>query len=166
GQRLRSQRDVEDRLVGRIDLLVGGRARHLGRQQRRGGGDGRLHVLRRSVDVAVEVEKERDLRAAERARGGHLLQAGDGGELPLEWRRHRGGHGLRVRARQLGDDEDRGQVDVGEVGDRKALVGRPAEDEERGRKQRGGDRASNEERGDAQGGGSGRRTSIPGCRRS
>ena len=52
-QRGRAERQVEHRLVGRVDLLVDGRRRHAGRQQRRGLGDGRLHVLRGGVDVAA-----------------------------------------------------------------------------------------------------------------
>ena len=51
--------------------------------------DHRLHVLGGGVDVAVEVELERDVRAAERAGGGHRVEAGDRRELLLERRRDR-----------------------------------------------------------------------------
>ena len=44
-------------------------------------GDGRLHVLRGGVDVAVERELHGDLRAALRVRSSSSLDAGDGGEL-------------------------------------------------------------------------------------
>ena len=44
--------------------------------------------LRRQIDVAVEVELNRDRRRAERAEGSQLADAGDLAELPLERRRH------------------------------------------------------------------------------
>src|SRR5438045_5944196 len=43
-----------------------------------------LHVARGAVDVAVEVELQRDARAAESARRGHLGHAGDGAERAFE----------------------------------------------------------------------------------
>ena len=64
----RGQREIEDRLVGRIDLGEGRRRRHALRQQARRLRDGGLHVHGGAVEVAAEVELERDLRGAERVR--------------------------------------------------------------------------------------------------
>ena len=61
------------------------------------GVDGRLHVARRAVDLAVEVELDRDDGAAQRADGGDLGDTGDLGEAPFEWRRQRRSHRLRIR---------------------------------------------------------------------
>ena len=49
-----------DRAVGRIDLSVGRRARQVLGQLAAGSVDGRLHVVGGPVDVAVEVELQRD----------------------------------------------------------------------------------------------------------
>ena len=64
------------------------------------GVDGGLHVARRGVDVAVQVELQRDAGRAERAGRGHLGDAGDAPELPLQRRGHRGRHGFGAGARQ------------------------------------------------------------------
>ncbi len=59
-----------------------------------------LHVERGGVDVAAEIELHGDRGRAGRARRGHRGDAGDGRELPLDRRRHRGGHGFGAGARQ------------------------------------------------------------------
>ena len=56
----------QDRAVGRIDLLVGRRVRQVLGQQAAGRVDRGLHVLRRAVDVARQVELQRDRGRAER----------------------------------------------------------------------------------------------------
>ena len=63
--RLRGQRQDQDRRVGRIDLAVGRVAAAGGRQVGARGVDRRLHVARGAVDVAVEVELQRDARRAD-----------------------------------------------------------------------------------------------------
>src|SRR3989441_630140 len=88
-QRPRAQRVVDDRLVGWIHLLVG-RRQQAARELAQSLGDRRLHVLRGGVDIAVQGELQRDARAAEARRRGHLVHAGDGRELFLERRRHGG----------------------------------------------------------------------------
>ena len=65
-QRRRRQREDQDRRIGGIDLAQRRRRRHRRRQRPRGGGDRRLHVLRRGVDVAIERELQRDRRRARR----------------------------------------------------------------------------------------------------
>ena len=59
-----------------------------------------------AVDVAAELELDRELGEAERARRGELGDAGNLRELLLERRRHRRRHGLRIGARQLRRDLD------------------------------------------------------------
>src|SRR5207237_6052788 len=73
-QRGRGQRQVEDGLIGRVDLLVGGRRRHLRRKLPLCLGDGRLHVLRGRVDGALQAELQGDLGGAELVGGGHRVQ--------------------------------------------------------------------------------------------
>ena len=58
-QRGRGQRQEQDRLVGRVHLAEARRRRQVGRQAAQRGRDRRLHVERRAVDVAVEVELQR-----------------------------------------------------------------------------------------------------------
>ena len=62
-QRVGADREREDRRVGGVALGVGRRRRQRARQQVGGGVDRRLHVLLGGVDVAVERELQRDLRA-------------------------------------------------------------------------------------------------------
>ena len=61
---VRRQRQDHDRRVGRIDLAVGRIARQVGRQLAAGRVDGGLHVARGGVDVAVQIELQRDRRRA------------------------------------------------------------------------------------------------------
>ncbi len=99
-QRVRGQRQNHDRRVGGIDLAVGRIARQSRRQQAARGVDRRLHVARGAVDVAGQIELQRDARRAERAARGHLGDAGDAAERALErrgdGRRHRFGAGARA----------------------------------------------------------------------
>ena len=74
-ERLRRYLQVEDRLVRRIDLAIKGTSRH-GRQQRQGGGDGRLHVLSGRVDIAAQIELQRDTGCTKRAGGIHGVDTG------------------------------------------------------------------------------------------
>ena len=104
--RRRGQRQEQNRRVRRIGLVVRGWL-DAGRQLAQRLRDRRLHVLRGVVDVARQRKGQRDVRAAERARRRHRVDAGDRRELLLERRRDRRGHGLRARARQSGGHRDR-----------------------------------------------------------
>src|SRR6185312_2613451 len=79
-QRLRAQRVDEDRRVGGVDLAVARAERQVGRQVAAGGVDGGLHVARGGLDVAIEIELQRDRCGAQRRRRGHLVDAGDAAE--------------------------------------------------------------------------------------
>ena len=82
-------------------LNLGSIGKSLGRSVGRGI-EGRLHVARRAVDAAGEVELDRDAAGAERAHRGHLGHAGDLAEAPLRGSRDRGRHGLGVGAGPAG----------------------------------------------------------------
>ena len=66
-QRRRTEHEEQHRLIAGVDLLVRRRRRHLRRQLARGLRNHRLHVLRGGVDVAAQVELQRDVGAALRA---------------------------------------------------------------------------------------------------
>jgi hypothetical protein len=69
-QRLRGQRQDDHRRIGRVGLAIG-RVRAQGRRQVDARGvDRRLHLARRAVDVAREVELQADAGAADLARRG------------------------------------------------------------------------------------------------
>jgi hypothetical protein len=77
GQRRRSQRQVEDRLIRRVDLRESRRRRHPLRQQTPGLCDGSLHIHSGAIQVATQIEFERNLRGTERIRGRHRIQSRD-----------------------------------------------------------------------------------------
>ena len=144
-QRGRAQRQVQHGLIRRVDLLVGRRRRHAGRQQGRGPREGRLHVLGGSIDAPIERELDRDGRESQRARGRHRVDAGDRQELLLHRRGDRRGHRLRTGAGQRGLDLDGREVDVGQVAHRQQPEAHDAEEEDRRHQQRGEDRTADEE---------------------
>jgi hypothetical protein len=127
-ERVRRQVDRQNRLIGRVHLAERGRCDERGRQQRHGGGDGGLNVDCRAVDVAVQIECQRDVAAARVAGRGHFIDAGNRGELPLEWTGHCRRHGVRIAARQIGADADRRIVDSREIADRQGPIGDDAEE--------------------------------------
>ena len=123
-QRVAGERQDHDRRVGRVDLAVGGARRQVGGQLAAGGVDRRLHVARRAIDVAIEVELQRDRRGAERARRRDLGDPGDAAEAPLERRRHRRRHRLGARAGQRRVHLNGRKVDARQRRDRQ-LANRP-----------------------------------------
>ena len=84
-----------------IDLLEAGRRRQLRRQLAQGRRNVRLHVERRAVDVAVEVELHDDAGDAEARRRRHHRDAGDRREGALQRSGDRGGHRVGAGAGQL-----------------------------------------------------------------
>ncbi|MGY3540200.1 hypothetical protein ACVIIY_004420 [Bradyrhizobium sp. USDA 4515] len=99
-QRIRRQRQDQDRRVGRVDLAVGRIAAQAGRQVGPRRIDRGLHVARRAVDVAVQPELQRDAGRAHRARRRHLGDVGDLAEMSLERTCDRGRDILRAGAGQ------------------------------------------------------------------
>ena len=80
--------------------------------------DGRLHVAGRAVDVAIDPEGQLNIGGSDAARRGHVVDIGDGAEVPLQGRRHRACHDLRAGSRQLGRDEDCRDIDARQGRDR------------------------------------------------
>ncbi len=143
-QRVRGQRQHQDRRVGGVHLAIGGRRRQVGRQLPAGGVDRRLHQLRSGVDVHAELELQRDRRIAQRRHRGHLRQAGNLAELPLQRLRHRGGDDLRAGAGKLGRDLQRREVDLRQRRHRQAREAGDAEDQQPRHQQRGADGVADE----------------------
>ena len=96
------QRQDQDGGVGGVHLAIAGIAGQIRGQESAGRVDGRLHIARRRIDVAVQVELHGDARRSQLAGRRHLVDAGDAAELPLQRSRHRSRHGLRTGARQSG----------------------------------------------------------------
>ena len=124
GQRDRVRRDRErdHRRVRRVGLAVDRRHRQIGRQEATAAVDRGLHVLLGDVDVSDQHELQDDHRDAAAARRGHLPQARDLAELPLERCGDRGRRDLRARARIERDDLDRRVVDLRQRRDRQLRV--------------------------------------------
>ncbi len=97
-QRLRCDRERDDRRVGGVDLRVDRRRGQVGRQQVARGVDRGLHFLFGDIERQVEVELQRDHRRARRTLRRHLVQRRHLPELPLERRRHRRRHHVGARA--------------------------------------------------------------------
>ena len=145
-QRVRRRRQQHDRGIRRIDLAIGRRRGKVLRQLAAGGVDRRLHVIGGAVDVAVEVELDRDGGGAEIAGRRHLRDAGDLRELTLERLRHRGRHGFRACAGQGGCDLNGREIDLRQWRDRQQRVGDKADKQDAGHQQRGADGIANERR--------------------
>ena len=137
-------RENENGRVGGVDLPVGRRTWQVLRQLPGGGVDRRLNVIGGGVDVAVEIELHGDRGHAERARRGHLRDAGNLRDLPLERLRDRGGHRVRGSARQRRGDRDRRKVDLRQGRDRQLRVGDQADQQNGDHQQRRGDGAMDE----------------------
>ena len=130
--------------VGRVHLAVGGIGGQVGGQVGARRVDGGFHVARRAVDVAAEVELERDGGGAERTGRGHLRDAGDVAELPLQRSGHGSGHDLGAGAGQRGADGDGGIIHLGQRRNRQHVEGDGPGQGDRHRQQGGGHRPVNE----------------------
>ena len=100
--RVGGQGQDQDRGVGRIDLAIGREAGQIGGQITLRRVDGGLDVPGGPVDVAAQVELQRDPGRAPVTGRGHLGDPGDASELALQGRGHRGRHGLGLRPGQTG----------------------------------------------------------------
>src|SRR5262249_29572067 len=138
------ERQYHDRRVGGIDLAVDRVVGKPRRQLAARGVDGGLHVARGAVDVAGEIELQRDPGRAERGGGGNLRHARNAPEGPLERRRDGGRHGLRARAGQLDLHRDRGEIHLRQRRHREQLERHHPGEGEPYREERGGDGAPDE----------------------
>src|SRR5262249_57098085 len=110
-----------------------------------------LHVLGGAVDIAVELELERDLADAVGARRRDRREGRDLAELALERCRHQRSGGVGIRAWQLGRDLDSREIDLRQRRNRQEPIAERAAEQHRDAEQRGCDRAANERRRDARG---------------
>ena len=163
---LRRERQRDDRRVGRVHFRIERRIGQVARQRRGGGIDRRLHVLRGGVDVAVEVELQRDLADAERARRGHRLQRRDLAELAFERRGDQRGDGVGIGAGQLRRDLDGREIDLRQRRNRQPPIAENAAEHHRDAEQRSRDRPVDEGRRDAHCGAFVVGPALPRCRRS
>ncbi len=139
-QRIRIDGVDQHRPVGRIGLSVGRRGRQVLGQQAAGRVDRLLDVLGGGVDVAVEIELQRDRQRADAARRGHLGERRDRRELLLERRRDRRRHRVRAGAGIIDRHHDGRKIDVRQRRDRQQAVGADAEHQHAQHHQRGRDR--------------------------
>ena len=120
---LRGQAEDHDRRIRRVDLAVRRVAGQVGRQVGARGVDGGLHVARRAVDVPGEIELDGDARGAERTLRGHLRDARDVAELPLQGRGDRRGHDLGAGPGQGRADRNGREIDLRQGRDGQRPVG-------------------------------------------
>ena len=140
----RGDRQRDDRRVGRVHLRIKRRVGQVARQRRTGGVDRRLHILRRRVDVAVEIELQRHLADAERTRRGHHLQRRNLAELSFQRRRHQCGDGVGIGAGQLRRHLHGREIDLRQRRDRQPPVAERAAQHYRDAEKRCGDRPVDE----------------------
>src|SRR5438552_1608762 len=117
--RVGRERDDHDRRVGGIHLPIRRIIRKPRRQQTARRVDRRLHIARRAVDVAIQVELQRDARGPQRGRRRYLGDAGDAAQCALERRCDSGGHRFGTCARQARLHGNRRKVDLRQRRDRK-----------------------------------------------
>ncbi len=108
--------DDHDGRISRIDLTIGRVGWQIRRQIGTRGINGRLHVSRRTVDVAAEIELHGHVGRAERTRRSHLSDACDVAELAFERRGDRSRHNLRARAGQSGGNADGREIHLRQRG--------------------------------------------------
>ena len=115
---IRLEGHQQNRLVGRIDFPVTGEGRKIRRKKPRRRVNGRLHFASRSVDVAAQIELERDRRGSNRASGCHFRDARDARELLLEGSRDGRRHHVGTCSGQAGANIDGREVDLRQCRDR------------------------------------------------
>ena len=133
----------QDGTIRGVGLPVGRRVRQVFREETGGGVDRGLDVLRRTVDVALEIELQRDRERAGAARRGHLLESRYRRKLLLERRRNCRCHGVRAGARVIDRHHDGREIDLGQRRHGQQTVGADTEHEHAQHHQRRRDRPAN-----------------------
>lgn len=113
-----------------------------------GGNDRGLHIARGPIDVAIDSESELNVGIADTAARGHVIDIGNGAQMPFQWGGHRARHDLGARPWELRRHEDRGRLDLGQGGHRQEPEGDDAAQGDTERQQDRCDRSANEGRGD------------------
>ena len=148
---LRGQRQDQDRRRRRIDLAESRQRRQVTGQVGQRGVERGLHVTRRAVDLAVEVELNRDVGVAERRGRGDLGDAGDLAKAPLQRRGHRRRHDRRIGARPARRDADGREFDGRHAGDRQEVIGHDTGQQQSDRQQRSANGPADERVGEVHG---------------
>ena len=146
-QRLRRHRQNQDRRVGGVHFAISGIGAQAGRQVGARRDDRGLDVARGAVDVAIEVELQRDTGLADAALRGHLGDIGDLAEMTLQRLGDAGGDGLGAGARKLRVDRNGREVDLRQRRHRQFGKSQHAGERDAKRQQRGRDRPVDEWRG-------------------
>ena len=133
----------QNRPVRRVGLAVGRRGRQILRKNPARGVDRRQHVLRGGVDIALELELQRDHHRAHTARRAHLGEARDGGELLLERGRDGRRHRLRAGAGIIDRHRYGRKIDLGQCRHREEAIGADSEHQDPEHHQRCRDRTPN-----------------------
>ena len=120
--RVRGQRHNQNRRVGRVDFVIAGIARQIRGQLASRRIDRGLHIARRSIHIAAQVELHGDVRRTRRRRRGHLIDACDLGKLSLQRRRHRRSHRLGIGPWQTGIRRDHRILYLRQTGYRQQLI--------------------------------------------
>ena len=141
-QRLGARRQDHYRRIGGIHLLIAGRRRHLLRQRPAGGRNRGLNVLRRGVDVAIEIELNRNRGSVERTHRGQLRDPGNLPELALQRRRNGCRHGLGARTLQRCIHPNGGKIHLRQRCNRQERERDQPHEGDRGHQQGGRDRAA------------------------
>ena len=145
------QRQRQDRRIGRVHLRIDRGIGKIARQRRGRCVDRRLHVLRGGVDVAVEIELQRDLRQAERRLRRHGRERRDLTELALERGRDQRSDRVGIGAGQPCRDLDGRKIDLWQRRNRKARISEQPREQNGDPEQRGRDRPRDEGRRDVHG---------------
>src|SRR5207248_10054887 len=121
-ERVRCEREGEDGGVSWIDLAIDGGVRELSGQINAACVYCGLHLLFGNVDVLVEVELQRDDRAPEGTRRGHLAEAWNLAELAFERSSHRRCHYFGIGSGLKRHHLNRRILDLGQGTDRELPV--------------------------------------------
>ncbi len=137
----RAQRQPHDRRLGRVDLAILRVAGHACRQVAAHRIDGRLHLPGGFIQVAPQLEGQRNLRRTLTAVGRDTGYPRDGTQRALQRRCHRGCHAFRAGPGQTGGDDDHRYIQLWQRRDRQQAPAQQAGQHQRHGSQRQPDRA-------------------------
>ena len=125
GRGTTSDSSVISRIGGSAGLILRyrGMVRKIGGKESRRGVDRCLHFTRGRIDIATQIELQRDLAPPDRTSGRHLRDAGDAGELLLERSRDRRRHDFGTGAGKTALTIDRGEIHLRQGRDRQLRIG-------------------------------------------
>ena len=149
---VRGKTEDHDRRIGGIDFAIDRISRQVGWQIGSRRIDSGLHIARRAIDVAAEVELNGNRCAAESACGGHLRHTCNMTELPLQGSGDGRRHNVGAGSRQACTDGNSRKVDFRQGRYRQHLKRNRPGKGNRHREQRRGHRPANKGFGDVHAG--------------